>query len=243
MTISIDFLLSLTMIPFIDIHTHFRNNKPDVIPVLNIAQKDHLFHNRDSLSWAPHSTYFSAGLHPWFLNTNNFEADFSTLSELMKCPQVIAVGECGLDRLKGVDLAFQTHVFEAHIRLAESLSKPVVIHCVKAFNELVAIKKRLKPHIPLIVHGFNQNQTILTDLIKNDFYISIGAKVVYSNSPAAAAVQWIPTERLFLETDDIEMNIMTVYERVAELKGLDLAVLKSNMVDNFNRILTPKILN
>ena len=119
----------------------------------------------------------------------------------------------------------------------------MVIHCVKAFKELVAIKKRLKPHIPLIVHGFNQNQTILTDLIKNDFYISIGTKVVYSNSPAAAAVQWIPTERLFLETDDIEMNIMTVYERVAELKGLDLAVLKSNMVDNFNRILTPKILN
>ncbi len=230
------------MIPFVDIHTHFRNNKPDVISVLNISQKDILFHNRDSLSSAADSTYFSAGLHPWFLNTDNFELDFSTLSEQMKCQRVIALGECGLDRLKGADLTFQTPVFEAQIRLAVSFSKPVVIHCVKAFNEIIAIKKRLKPHIPLIIHGFNQNKTILADLIKNDFYISIGEKVVHANSNAAAVVKWIPVERLFLETDDIEMDITTVYEKVAELKAMELAELKSNIVDNFNRILTPNIL-
>lgn len=230
------------MIPFVDIHTHFRNNKPDVVSVLNITQKDFLFHNRDSLSSAIGSSYYSAGLHPWFLNADNFEADFNRLSELVKHPRIISVGECGLDRLKGADLAFQTHVFEAHIRLAESVSKPVVIHCVKAFNEIMALKKRLKPHIPLIIHGFNQNPTILVELIKNDFYISIGEKVVHPNSNAAEALNRTPTERLFLETDDIEMDITAVYEKVAELKGMDLAALKGNLVDNFNRILTPKIL-
>ncbi len=237
-----DFCLSLTMIPFVDIHTHFRNDKPDVISVLNISQKDNLFHNRDSLNSTVNSTYFSAGLHPWFLHADNFEADFSVLSELVKLPQVFAVGECGLDRLKGSDIAFQTTVCEAHIRLAESLSKPVVIHCVKAFYDIIAIKKRLKSQIPLIVHGFNQNQTILTELIKNDFYISIGAKVIHPNSYATEALKWIPTNRLFLETDDIEMDIMTVYERVAELKRIDLAELKGYLFDNFNRILTTKIL-
>lgn len=236
-----DFCLSLTMIPFVDIHTHLRNNKPDVISVLNISQKDNLFHNRDSLNITADATYFSAGLHPWFLNADNFERDFNTLSELAKHSRVFAVGECGLDRLKGSDIAFQTTIFEAHIRLAESVSKPVVIHCVKAFNNIIALKKRLKPQIPLIIHGFNQNQTILAELIKNDFHISIGAKVVHLNSHAVVAVKSIPIERLFLETDDIEMDITTVYEKVAELKGMDLAMLKGNLVDNFNRILTPKI--
>ena len=166
----------------------------------------------------------------------------TTLSELVKHSRVFAVGECGLDRLKGPNIAFQSTVFEAHIRLAESVSKPIVIHCVKAFNDIIAIKKRLKPQIPLIIHGFNQNQTILAELIKNDFHISIGAKVVHLNSRAAVAVKSMPIERFFLETDDIEMDIITVYEKVAELKGMDLATLKGNLVDNFNRILTPKIL-
>ncbi len=94
---------------------------------------------------------------------------------------VIFLGECGFDRLKGEDLAFQTTVFEAQIRLAESISKPVVIHCVKAFNEIISIKKRLKPSIPLIIHGFHQNKTILNDLIKTDD-IDMSIKAVYEKA-------------------------------------------------------------
>jgi TatD DNase family protein len=219
------------MIPFVDIHTHFRNNDADVISVLNITQQGQFMENTEG-------GYFSAGLHPWFLSKENFETDFNKLTQLIDNQSVIFLGECGLDRLKGEELAFQTHVFEAQIRLAESKSKPVVIHCVKAFNEIMAIKKRLKPCIPLIIHGFNQNKTILNDLIKNDFYISCGTLILKKESIAAQALSIIPSNRLFFETDDMDMSIKTVYEKAAEALNVDLANLKKIVFDNFNRILT-----
>lgn len=219
------------MIPFVDIHTHFENNDTDVISVLNITQQEFLMQNTPP-------QYFSAGLHPWFLSKANFETDFNKLTQLIDNQSVICLGECGLDRLKGEDLVFQTQVFEAQIRLAESFSKPVMIHCVKAFNEIIAIKKRLKPRVPLIIHGFNQNKTILNDLIKNDFYISIGTLILKNESNAAQALQFIPLNRVFLETDNMDMSIKTVYDKAAEVMNIDLKDLKKIIFDNFNRILT-----
>ena len=216
---------------FVDIHTHFKNNDADVISVLNITQQEFNMQNNPP-------QYFSAGLHPWFLSKDNFETDFNKLTQLIENQSVIFLGECGLDRLKGEDLAFQTQVFEAQIRLAESKSKPVMIHCVKAFNEIIAIKKRLKPRVPLIIHGFNQNRTILYNLIKNDFYISIGTLILKKESNAAQALHIIPLNRLFFETDNVDMSIKAVYEKSAEVLNMDLADLKKIIFDNFNRILT-----
>ena len=219
------------MTPFVDIHTHFKNNDADVISVLNITQQEYLIPNIPP-------QYFSAGLHPWFLSKANFETDLNKLTQLIDNQSVIFLGECGLDRLKGEDLAFQTQVFEAQIRLAESFSKPVVIHCVKAFNEIIAIKKRLKPRVPLIIHGYNQNKTILINLVMSDFYISFGKAIFKKESNAAQALQFIPLNRVFLETDNMDMSIKTVYEKAAEVLNMDLKDLKKIIFDNFNRILT-----
>lgn len=231
------------MIPFIDIHTHFKNNNADAISVLNITQQGQFIENIPEGIVTASGTrqegrYFSAGLHPWFLNKNNFETDFEKLTQLIDNQSVIFLGECGLDRLKGEDLVFQMQVFEAQIRLAESVSKPIVIHCVKAFNEIIAIKKRLKPYVPLIIHGFNKNKILLNDLIKNDFYISIGTGLFKKKSNTAQALHIIPHNRLFFETDDIDISIKAVYEKAAEVLNMDLKDLKKIIFDNFNRILT-----
>ena len=224
------------MIPFVDVHTHFKNNDADVISVLNITQQGQFVENTPE--GINKGGYHSAGLHPWFLSRDNFEHDFNKLTQLIENQSVIFLGECGLDRLKGEDVAFQTQVFEAQIRLAESFSKPVVIHCVKAFNETIAIKKRLKPRVPLIIHGFNQNKILLNDLIKNGFYISIGTPIFKKESNAAQVLHIIPQERLFFETDDIDLSIKAVYEKAAEVMNIDLKDLKKIISDNFNRILT-----
>ena len=219
------------MTPFVDIHTHFKNNDADVVSVLNITQQGQFMENTEG-------GCFSAGLHPWFLNKDNFETDFNKLTQLIDNQSVIFLGECGLDRLKGEELAFQTQVFEAQIRLAESKSKPVMIHCVKAFNEIIAIKKRLKPRVPLIIHGYNQNKTILINLVMNDFYISMGAAIFKKESNAVQALQFIPLNRVFLETDNMDMSIKAVYEKAADVLNMDLNDLKKIIFDNFNRILT-----
>jgi TatD DNase family protein len=237
--------------PFIDVHTHRRTTSAGVISVPNFSQKD-LENGQNTEEPVPiflrESLFASAGLHPWFLTKENFKIDFEKLSQLVDNQNIIAIGECGLDKLKGEDLAFQTMAFEAQIRLAESVSKPVVIHCVRAFNEVIALKKRLKPTVPLIIHGFNKNEKILGGLIRHDFFISIGAAILPKNgqntegSLLSKNLHQIPLERLFFETDDAEnMGISEVYLAASAVLNLDLKDLKSIIYENFKIVFkTPK---
>ena len=225
------------MIPFIDIHTHFRTNVPDAISVLNFTQKD---------DWSGFDTAFlnekmygSVGLHPWYLTEENAASDLVKISKLIDNQHVIALGECGLDRLKGESIAFQTQILEEQMRMAEKKSKPIIIHCVKAFNEIIALKKRMRLNVPLIIHGFNQNEIILKELIKHDFFVSIGTNVLKNNSNAYKAVTQIPINQLFFETDDSDIDIKMVYERATLLLNMPLEELKVQIFNNFNNILTP----
>lgn len=223
--------------PFIDLHTHRRNTALDVVAISNFSQKD--FENGQNTEG---SLFASVGLHPWFLRKENFENDFEKISQLVDNQNIIAIGECGLDKIKGEDLAFQTHVFEAQIRLAESVSKPVLIHCVRAFNEVVAVKKRLNPTIPLVIHGFNKNVNVLNELLRHGFFISVGAAILAKNtadtegSSFANILTEIPFDRLFFETDNAEnVKISTIYETAAKVLDKDINALKSIVYANFER--------
>ena len=234
--------------PYIDLHTHRRTPSEGVITVSNYAQK---------AVFTEGPTFATVGLHPWFLTRENFENDFEKMSQLVHNQQVIGIGECGLDKLRGEDLAFQTKAFEAQIRLAESVSKPVVIHCVRAFSEVIAIKKRLNPSVPLIIHGFNKNETVLKELLRHGFFISIGAAILLKkpsnlllksphlfskvqNTEGASfskIVQKIPLDRLFFETDDAEnVSIIDVYQAASEILEIDLSDLKSIIYENCKKI-------
>ena len=226
--------------PYIDIHTHRHTPSEGVITVSNYAQKD---------VFTEGSILATVGLHPWFLTRENFENDFKEMSQLVHNQQVIGIGECGLDKLRGEDLAFQTKAFEAQIQLAESVSKPVVIHCVRAFSEIIAIKKRLNPSVPLIIHGFNKNEMVLKELLRHGFFISIGAAILPKkhtdslektiNTEGASfskIFQQIPLDRLFFETDDAEnVSIIEVYQVASEILKIDLSDLKSIIYENFKK--------
>ncbi len=242
--------------PFVDIHTHRRYTASDVVSVPNFSQKDlkNGFSRRrigmSKASYTEGSLLASVGLHPWFLTRENFENDVEKLSQLAHNQQVIAIGECGLDRLRGEDLAFQTMAFDAQIRLAESVSKPVVVHCVRAFEEVIAVKKRLKPTVPMVIHGFNKKEEVLVELLRHGFFISIGASIlqkkgIYNEepvppsreSPFSKMFQKIPLDRLFFETDDAEnIAISDIYQTAANILKMDINDLKSIVYENFSAV-------
>jgi TatD DNase family protein len=261
--------------PFIDIHTHRRDTTSGVISIANFSQNDikngaytegsfdfgfempdfGVFPKSDisNPKYTKASPLASVGLHPWFLTKENFKKDFEMLSQLVHNQDVMTIGECGLDSMKGEDLAFQTMAFEAQIRLAESVSKPVVIHCVRAFGEIVALKKRLKPTVPMLIHGFNKKQTVLTELLRHGFFISIGASILPKNgvsrfsgcqnvpytegSPSSEILRKIPLDRLFFETDDAEnVDISDVYNTAAKVLKMDLNDLKSTIYKSFSAL-------
>ncbi len=221
------------MIPFVDIHTHFAKAKENVISIQNFAQTEW-----ENALFTEGGHWASTGLHPWYLTKENAEIDFKKLIQLVDNQNIIAIGECGLDKLKGESIDFQTDIFAMQIRLAESVQKPVIIHCVHAFNEVIALKKKLKPTVPLIIHGFNKNETILKELLKNGFYISIGAAILRGDKKFEKTVLEIPLEQLFFETDDKRMDVQEIYEAYRHASNLELTDLKSIIYENYTQRFT-----
>lgn len=213
---------------YLDFHTHFSRQRPEVRSVQNvIVGKEDL---QDVLLKKDSS--FSAGIHPWYIDAD-VERQLKELEELAGLKQVQMIGECGLDRLKGPELGLQQKVFEAQIKLAERVRKPLVIHCVKCFNELLAIKKRLKPDVPMVVHGFNNKIETGTQLLDAGFSFSMGGALTRDGSNAQAFLAGIPLEKVFLETDDKEIEIAKVYEVAAEIRKMKVDDLKDIIFANW----------
>lgn len=135
---------------------------------------------------------YSVGIHPW--NTNKFNS--SALNDAAQMESTVAIGETGLDMLRGPSFDVQRERFIYHIQLSEQLKKPLIIHCVRAFSQLLEIKKAMQPTQSWIIHGFNRKPELAKQLLQADCYISLGT---HFNSHTA---QIIPPERLLLETDD-----------------------------------------
>lgn len=167
---------------FRDIHTHRLDAGDDCI--INLPLHVTL----------PDSGYFSVGIHPWDTE-NATDADIGEIERLAADPRVVAIGETGIDMLRGASVEKQREIFERHIELSERLGKPLILHVVKAFPEIIRLRRLHKPRQRWIVHGFRGKPELARELLHHGFDISIGQ--VYN--PAAAAI--IPPECLFHETD------------------------------------------
>ena len=172
---------------------------------------------------------FSAGIHPHSISIG-VEDEFLWLKEISKLSNCVAIGECGLDGLVDVEEKLQEVVFERQIYLANEIKKPLIIHCVRRFSRLIHFRKLSK--VPMIVHGFNKRKTIGDDLLKDDFYLSFGKSVLY-NVNLQEFLKEFPLDRLFLETDSADFQIVELYQKVASLKNIEpeelLKIVKQNL--------------
>jgi TatD DNase family protein len=142
----------------------------------------------------------------------------------------VAIGECGLDKLKGPSMELQKVVFKVQMAMAEEHGLPLVIHCVKASNELVQFKRQTHPDQPWIIHGFRGKEALVKEFIQHGFYLSFGA--CYQEE----ALRSVPVERLFIETDESELSIEDIYLRVAQSRGMDLKELTESIKKNVERV-------
>lgn len=147
---------------------------------------------------APDGLLCSIGLHPW--DTTGGPDDLRTLEEIearaAADPAIAAIGECGLDRLRGASLDIQIPLFRRQAEMAGRLGKPLIIHCVRAYPEILRLHKELRPDVPWIFHGFRANaQTAAQILARPLTFISVGP-----DAPASLTAS-IPPGRLLHETD------------------------------------------
>ena len=132
-------------------------------------------------------------------------------------------------------MELQTSVFKQQLELVKQTDKPIILHCVAAYDEIIAIKKELKVENPMIIHGFSKNEQVANSLLKNGFYLSFG-KYLLRNPELEKVFKFAPENRILLETDTIEESIYEVYEKGAFIKGILVEEMKAIVFRNYASI-------
>lgn len=189
----------------LDIHTHHSAPQPRAVVCVT----------PDNFNPVEGQLY-SVGLHPWITTGDIPDELWQQLEAAARHPQVAAIGECGIDLLKGGPLYRQMLVMKRHIELSESIGKPLVIHCVHAHDIVIGLKKDLKPQQNWVIHGFRGKPSVASMFVKAGIWLSFGA--VYNDKSVAQ----VPPGMLLAETDESDMDIEDIITRLSNLAGRDV---------------------
>ena len=204
----------------IDFHTH----RPDATAAL-IAVSPRHFDPQPGL-------WYSVGFHPWDTTEPITADDFALLERCARHPQVLAIGETGMDSLRGADLVTQEQIFIRHLQLAHGLGKPAVVHCVRTAQQILAARHHAKlTDVPLAIHGFRGNEHVARTLLDAGCYLSFGARF----NPAALLAT--PLDRLLIETDDAPTTIEEVATQIAHTLQISTETLTTTATHNAQHLL------
>jgi TatD DNase family protein len=212
---------------FIDIHIHDGNPSEGIFLLQSL-----MAHEGKKPEDLPGIAY-TIGIHPWFLNEDNLDLQFNSVRKLADHPDIIAIGEAGFDHLKGPSSETQRRAFEEQIILSEEIKKPVIIHCVRAWDEVLAVHRKLHPKMKWMIHGFRGQAGLANQLLSKGMYLSFWFDFVI-RPEASAFLKQLPHDRIFLETDGADIDIRKIYEKVAIDLSLSRDDLKSMILRNFN---------
>lgn len=163
---------------------------------------------------------YSIGLHPWHIQEETWKAQIVSLKEYCEHKNVLAIGECGLDKVCNTDFMLQQIAFAEQIIWANQINKPLIIHCVKAWEEVFRLLRKPNHHVPVIFHGFNGKLSIAQQIIHQGYYLSFGKGL--SSSRLQQVLATIPLNRIFFETDDADISIETIYQTAATALQIDI---------------------
>ena len=176
--------------------------------------------------------WYSVGYHPWHDVDHLTDDDFTLLEQCAAHPQVLAIGETGMDSLRGAPIDIQAMVYVRHLELAARLNKPVVAHNVRTTQEILTQRHRAGlDHVTLAIHGMRGNAHVARTLIDAGCYLSYGLQF----NPSA--LQATPLDRLLIETDDAPISIHEVTARIGENLHLTVNKLMSLTSRNTARFL------
>ncbi len=199
-------LPSLSLKMYFDIHTHHLSACPS-----------EAIYNADSnyMPTPDEAIYISVGIHPWHLTDEDYPVRLQWVESMLQDDKrIIALGEAGLDKCCDAPFALQEEAFRKVISLSEQYCLPLIIHAVKADNELIALKKEVHPSQPWIIHGFRGKKELAQSLVNQGFYLSFGEHY------HADALRYMPAETFLLETDESLASIRSLYGRAAEIRGI-----------------------
>lgn len=189
----------------------------------------------------PENGQISLGIHPWKVSVH-WEDELRDIQTISKSDtRVIAIGEAGFDRIKGPEIALQKAAFYAQARWALSMGLPLILHCVKGHDLLLEYLKHEKDLPAIIWHGWNLKPELAFPLLEYPVFFSFGRHILEKDSNAQKWLKSCPLDRVFLETDESEVPISSIYQEASLILGLSLEQLSAQLIMNWNRISKRKI--
>ena len=167
------------------------------------------------------------GLHPWHSATGK-------LPSREEIANAEAVGEIGLDKACGVDFEVQQRCFEVQLAMAAEAQKPIVLHTVRAFEEVMTSLKQYALRA-VIFHGFIGSREQAERALRAGYFLSFGARTAASPK-TIEALRATPLDRLFVESDEDPSPIEERYKEIAALRGVTIAELRESVAQNYERI-------
>jgi TatD DNase family protein len=213
------------MYPYINLHTHKLLKEENVISVYNQMLQE-------ASDIPPY--LFTAGLHPWYADQLSLNVLSHLLDRCAASLDFVAFGETGLDKGCSIPMKMQLDVFDLHLKKAVQHGKPLILHCVKAWDELIEITAG-NPSIK-ILHGYNGSEQLTDRLLHNGFLYSIGKGILNPLSKIHAALHLIPLSSIFCETDNSDVPIQEIYQGVSAALKMKEEDLSGVIYDNFSRI-------
>jgi len=210
---------------YIDFHTHKQSAPDGVITVYN-----QLLHEETGIPMH----FYSAGLHPWHADKLSAAELSQVLDIHVASKNLVALGETGLDRVCKIPLPIQQSIFELQLNKAVIMGKPVIIHCVRAWEEMLEITKPYD--VPMILHGYNGSDQLTVNLVKRGFFFSIGPLILNPNSRIGHAINHIPLSSIFCETDESDQPIQSVYDAVSGYLKMKETEFRRTVFENFVRL-------
>jgi len=216
---------------FLNFHAHQQ------MPAENEIVIQSLFLQNDLIANKSDKIFFTAGLHPWHADQLSENEITERLEKLIHDKLIIAIGETGLDKQKGADWETQKKVFRAHIEIANKYNLPLIVHSVKAHNEVLKLKIELKSKIPWVIHHFNGSKQMAMNFLNHGFYLSVSHHINNNNSRLSEYFGELPIDKIFLETDDFNIDIKDLYSVAAKKFNMNTENFKKQLISNLNSLL------
>ncbi|MGJ1421306.1 TatD family hydrolase [Sphingobacterium spiritivorum] len=213
---------------YIDIHTHKSETVTSGSAICQI--RSIALNNGETVN----SACTTAGLQPWYLNDEGSEGALAQLRTLLDNGKLLGIGECGIDKVIETDVNLQKDVFAAQVQLATQYDKPLIIHCVRAFEEVIQTLSSQLFQGKVIFHGYQKNEIMAKQLISKGYYLSFGKAVL--NGSMDKVLTETPVDRIFLETDKSPVGIDEIYAYVAGVKQIELTKFKAYIIQNYHSV-------
>ncbi|WP_300796081.1 TatD family hydrolase [uncultured Bacteroides sp.] len=211
-----------------DIHSHSVTGMQETT-VYSFCMKD-----KDTSGFIS-AEYISIGIHPWYVTVEDIDRQTEWIKQTAKNDKrIIAIGECGTDKLCDTDITLQTEAFHNCIAISEELKLPLIIHSVKTSNEIIRLKSSINPVQPWIIHGFRGKPELAMQYISNGFFLSFG------KSYNTESLKITPLEKILFETDEYTGNISDIITHAADTLNISTDELNKIISENakylfFNR--------